>query len=553
MIVIDAPMFRAMIRSGAMDLQRHCDEVNNLNVFPVPDGDTGVNMFATLKGGVEAIESLASPSLGEGAKALSRGMLLAARGNSGVILSQFFAGLAQGLEPYDKVNVLQFAQAFDSGVKRAYEVVVRPVEGTILTVMREGGASAFAHIDSGTSFEDYFIHLVQAMKEALFKTPDLLPVLKEAGVIDSGGAGLLYIVEGMAQALGGRIIEDVSLHLDLGQKPADTSAFNEDSELDYGYCTEFILQLTNAKGGVDSFDLEKAIAFFESIGDSLVAFRDGTIVKVHVHTKEPDKAIAYALQFGEFVKFKMENMTLQHEQTLIDKSRSIASFAKPDTPRKAIASLAVVPTKEIGGIFKDYGVDEVINVGNLMNPGTEDFVMAFKALNADDIFVFPNNKNEIMVAEMAAGLFPDSKIHVIPTASVAEGLSAACIFDAGDLGVKENLERVEYAIKHCSTLCLYVAAKDTHCRGVAIAKGDYVYAPDEDTLVSAPSLFEAFKKWFEAHVTDDSGLLQVIYSANVSEEDKEAISSLVEDSGYFVELSPFEGGASLYDIFAILD
>lgn len=278
MRVIDSAMFAAMIRSGAHDLQRHCEEVNQLNVFPVPDGDTGVNMLATMKGGVEAIAEVKSGSLGDCCKALSRGMLLAARGNSGVILSQFFAGLSDTLSVYDEANVIQFSQAFDSGVKRAYEVVVKPVEGTILTVMREGAAKSLSKVDSATSFEDYFTFLLSNMRESLQSTPDLLPVLKEAGVIDSGGAGLLYIIEGMGQALGGKLIEDVSLgiHSRHGEMPlVSNEVFNADSVLDYGYCTEFILQLTNAKEGVTSFDLKQAIDYFSSIGDSLVAFQDG--------------------------------------------------------------------------------------------------------------------------------------------------------------------------------------------------------------------------------------------------------------------------------------
>ena len=558
MIVIDAQMFRAMIRSGAMDLQRHCEEVNNLNVFPVPDGDTGLNMFATMRGGVEAIDAATSSSLGECCNALSRGMLLSARGNSGVILSQFFAGLTEKLSQYEQANVMQFAQAFESGVKRAYEVVVKPVEGTILTVMREGGEYALGQIDSTTTFEDYFTHLLNKMRSTLMATPDLLPVLKEAGVIDSGGAGLLYIVEGMGQALGGKIIMDVSLGLSSqSEQPmsaGDLSAFNENSSLDYGYCTEFILQLTKAKDGVKRFVLSEAIAYWTSIGDSLVAFQDGTLVKVHVHTEMPDKAISYALQYGEFVRFKMENMTLQHNQTLIEKTNAVGMMAaSPSLPKKAIASIAVAPTEEVASLFRDYGIDEVVNVGNLMNPGAKDFIKAFKAVNATDIFVFPNNKNEIMVVEMAASAFKDSVIHVIPTADIAQGLSCASVFDAADLGVEENLARVTNTLEHSSTVAIYRASRDATIGGTEIKKGTIVYGNASQSIRPFGSLSEAFRCWFEEHKNADSSLLSIIYGKDVAQEEKDAIASLVEDDDGFLETQSFDGGDFLYEAFAVLD
>lgn len=554
MNVIDAAMFRAMLRSGAIDLQRHSDEVNNLNVFPVPDGDTGVNMFATLRGGVEAVESLdASAKLGDICKALSRGMLLAARGNSGVILSQFFAGLAEKLSDHETANVLQFSQAFESGVKRAYEVVVKPVEGTILTVMREGGEYAASKIDSTTSFAEYFTNLIFKMRDSLQKTPELLPVLKEAGVIDSGGAGLLYIVEGMAQAIGGKIIEDVSLHLEPRAEVSSYNGFDENSTLEYGYCTEFILQLTNQKEGVKTFSLDEAIAFYQSIGDSLVAFQDGTLVKVHVHTKVPDQAIAYALRYGEFVRFKMENMTLQHSQTMIEKSKHVSMMARPESvPQEEIALLAVTPNKETQAVYREYGVAHFLNGGPYMNPDAQAFVDAFRECNAKSIILFPNNKNEVMVASSAAKMCEDIDVRIIPTDDIAEGLSVCSVLDVANLSLQENVDRATAALRQCNTFMAFQAGRDTVLNGAKIQAGDYLAGGKKDGLQKGESAFDCFKSWYEKQ-EGEHGLLIVLASSSVDESVKDAIRDLCESGGDFMDILFYDIGDYFYEMYAILD
>lgn len=556
MYSIDAATFKAMIRSGAMDLRRHSDEVNSLNVFPVPDGDTGVNMLATIGGGVDALSRVNEDSLGACCKALSRGMLLAARGNSGVILSQFFAGLGESLAKYEQANVLQFSQAFEAGVKRAYEVVVKPVEGTILTVMRQGSQMTMEHMSSGSSFEEYFKELVANMKVVLNSTPDLLPVLKEAGVIDSGGAGLLYIVEGMGQALGGKLIEEVSLNLGPSRH-ADSfayadAAFDENSTLDYGYCTEFILQLTKDKKGVDAFSLPKAIDYLSSIGDSLVAFQDGTVVKVHVHTKTPDKAISYALQFGEFIRFKMENMTLQYNQTLVEKSRSIASMVIPESPKRALGAVAVSPTKEISQIFKDSGVTEVVECGPLMNPGTQDFIDAIKKCNADRVLVFPNNKNEVMVAELAGKEFPEGSVVVLPIPDLVHGISGASVLDTADMTLEENVSRINANIAQSDMVSIFQSAQDCKYFGHDVKKGDYLWNSDE-RHGNGKTLLDSFLLWLDSYQGSDASLFTVIYNAKIPLEVRKRIESMVEKRFDFVEIQPFDGGETLYDLYAILD
>lgn len=555
MNVIDATMFRAMIRSGAMDIQRHSDEVNMLNVFPVPDGDTGLNMFSTIHGGVEALERCGGDSLGESCKALSRGMLLAARGNSGVILSQFFAGLADVLSQYEQANVLQFAQAFEAGVKRAYEVVIKPVEGTILTVMREGSEYALSRIDSSTSFEEYFTSLLEKMRSSLMNTPELLPILKDAGVIDSGGAGLLYIVEGMGQTLGGKIIEDVTLGIAPSRttnEPNSFDGFDENSVFVYGYCTEFILQLTNEKGGVKAFNLDTCIEYLSSIGDSLVAFQDGTLVKVHVHTKTPDQAIKYALQFGEFVHFKMENMTLQHNQTITDISHRISVMAKPEEGKRESAIVAVVPNSSVGDVFTTYGADFLIDGGKMMNPGTDDFLKAFKRANANNIFLFPNNKNEIMVANMAAEMYDEGQVHIIPTADIAEGLSCCSVMDLADLSVEDNLSRIEGGLS-THTFSLFLAARDSIIGGTKVRKGEYIWAEKDSIRGHDVSPLKVFERFLDESDAENASLLVILYSDKVPAELKTSIEELTLSKSDFMEIQPFDSGDCLYEIYAFIE
>lgn len=555
MNTIDGRMLLAMLRSGAMDLQRHCNEVNNLNVFPVPDGDTGINMLATIRGGVEAMEKAESDSLGECCKKLRSGSLLAARGNSGVILSQFFAGFAEWLQSYDQANVLQFAQAFEAGVKRAYQVVVHPVEGTILTVMREGGDYAFEKLDSTMSFEEYFTNLIEKMRQSLESTPDLLPILKDAGVIDSGGAGLLYIVEGMGQALGGKIIEDVSLgigHAEAAPEEIDIDAFDENSTLDFGYCTEFILQLTNEKGGVESFSLDDAIAYFGTFGDSLVAFRDDNVVKVHVHTKEPHKVIAYALQYGEFVRFKMENMTLQHHQTLIEKSRSVGMLAKPDKEHKACGSVIVAPNEEMKRIFLDAGVDEVILGGKLLNPDAKKFIEAAERCNADEVFILPNNSNEVMAAEMAKDM-TSVKIHVVPTSNIGEGYSCLSVLDFADLSVEDNLSRVEQTIDASYSLEVFIAARESVVDGLSVTEGDYIFHEKKGAYGKAASLEEAFAAWMKLHAEEEHSLVTFFFSERVDEKTRQRLQDQVTEIDDFIDIQCFDAGNTLAEICVLLD
>lgn len=554
MDLLDAPLFKAMINNGYLNLRQHLEEVNDLNVFPVPDGDTGSNMDATMRGGVDAIQNMDDDSVSDLAAAMAEGMLLSARGNSGVILSQFFFGLSKGLSGLAKPNVLQFAAAMEEGVKKAYSVVVKPVEGTILTVMKEGCLGAKQQKKETFSFIDYFTALIASMKESLSKTPELLPVLKEADVIDSGGAGLVYIVEGMGQTIGGKIIEDVSL--DLGEKKApkiDLSAFNENSVLDFGYCTEFILQLTSAKEGPSRFDLDQCISSLEKLGDSIVALREGNLVKIHIHTKTPEEVITYARGYGEFVTFKMENMTLQHNESLIAKSRHRAFLSRP-LGKKELAIVAVAPNKTIAKRFEDYGAGEVIIGGETMNPSSKSFLQAMEKVGAKTVIVLPNNKNEIMVARQACDCFKSGKGIVVETEDLAQGVAAISVMDPDNLPLQQNLNAAKDAIAHGLSLKIGRATKNSSVDGIKVQQGHYLGLLNGKAVCCAPSLPEALAAILQqVEDVEDKEVLTVFFGDGVSEEEKSSCVEKAKNVSDFLEVYPLEGGQKVYQFVGLLE
>lgn len=540
--------FRAMIAFGAVELENHCAEVNDLNVFPVPDGDTGSNMSATMGGGVSAVNASKDADFQTLGRAISEGMLLSARGNSGVILSQFFAGFSKALPQKDKLSIEEFLFAMGAGVRNAYAVVRVPVEGTMLTVMRESHEKAAAAAPY-KDFESLFATLLPAMEQSLEKTPEKLSVLADAGVVDSGGAGFLYIFRGMATSLDGKSLGSVSSS-SKGSNPIDLSLFNEDSHLDYGYCTEFLLQLTKEKGDPEKFPLDTFIDFLSTIGDSIVCFQNGTIVKVHVHTKTPDKAIEYARQYGDFLTFKMENMALQHNEVLAHREEK-ALRKKGHTP---IAAIAVSPTEEISEIFRGYGVDVIMASNEFMNPGADDFLRAFEQADADAIFVFPNNKNEIMVAHQAATLYKKSWIYVIETHDLPRGLAAASVMDVVDLSVKENLHRMDAELKKAHSIALCKAIHDSKSNGLVINEGDYMGLLDDEIIVANPTLegcFEALLRKVEGF--DDMSVITMVYGRDINEDKCEKLREIAVGLNDFIEVYPVFGNQTLYPILAVLE
>ncbi len=499
---LDGWLFARMLRGGAERLSDKADTVNNLNVFPVPDGDTGDNMTMTIEGGVAALEGVDSGNLGEVSQAMSKGMLLGARGNSGVILSQFFAGVGRGLATCDKADVSTIGQALTEGVKQAYASVLTPMEGTILTVAREAVDYAVSRITPKSTIKTLFADLEKEMKASLARTPDLLAALKEAGVIDSGGAGLLYIVEGFNKILKG---EEVKAERRKTKSKAKTvsgyGSFGPDSVMEYGYCTELLLQLQHSKVSVADFDIQPLTAFLQEVGDSIVAFKSDSIVKVHVHTMTPEKVLAFCRQYGEFLNVKIENMSVQHSETAEEVPAAEAPKVPekpvtPQKPRKKYGAIAVANGAGIEQIFKDLGVDVIVHGGQTHNPSIQDFLDAFEQVAAEHIFVFPNNSNILLAAQQAAELYQEDQfnpvaVYIIPSKDLGNGYVALASMDVSVENPMELKKQLEAAMTHVQTGLVSPAVRDAQLNGVEIHNGDFIGFVGKEMLVSEASEAEA--------------------------------------------------------------
>ena len=554
MKILDGKTYEAMVTNGFKDLKSHYESVNELNVFPVPDGDTGTNICATLDGGVKAMKKANKMLLGDVVSKCSEGMLLGARGNSGVITSQFFAGIAASLVGLKNATVKQFASALKNGTRVAYKAVPNPVEGTILTVARVGTDYINDHIDEIKDFETLFKLLLEKMKEALQQTPDLLPVLKEAGVVDSGGAGLLYTIEGMGAEIMGEEFEDTifngpTTNVDL----ADGEAFNENSQLDYGYCTEFILQLLKAKCDPEKVELQSFIDFFSTIGDSIVAIKQNTIIKIHVHTKEPWKVIQFAQQYGEFITFKMENMTIQHNEKLL-KEMPISGkdvVTSNDVKREPLKHskvqvISVAPSKEIGKLFEEMGVKGIITGGQTMNPSANDFLEMFDYLNADEILVFPNNGNVIMTAEQAAKLYTKAKVHVLHSKSVVQAYSALKMADFSE-SVENNIAVMEEQMKTVVALEVSRAIRDTKNNGMIIKEKDYIGIQGGKIVSHDRLIMNATKKLIkQVPDMEDKAIITVFYGKDATEKMKVDLKTLLEKTYPMMDIYEVDGGQPVY-------
>lgn len=555
MKTLDGRTYEAMIVNGFKDLKTHYETVNELNVFPVPDGDTGTNICATLEGGVKAMKRANKAILGDVVTKCSEGMLLGARGNSGVITSQFFAGIAYALQGLTKATVRQFASALKNGTAVAYKAVPTPVEGTILTVAREGTDYVIDHINEIKDFETLFKTLLEQMKISLDRTPDLLPVLKEAGVIDSGGAGLLYTIEGMCKEIMGEEVTDTifngpSSNIDLNEP----EAFNEDSKLDYGYCTEFILQLLRSKGDPAKVNLQDFIDEFSKIGDSIVAIKQNSIIKIHVHTKEPWKVIQYAQQYGEFVTFKMENMTIQHNEKLLKempiegKGVKVSSDIKPEPLKHSkIQVIAVAPSPEIGKLFKDLGVAGIITGGQTMNPSAQDFVDKLDYVNADDVIIFPNNSNVIMTAEQAAGMYTKSKVHVMHSKSVVEAYSAMKMADIAGASVEENIQIMEEQMKSVVSMQISRSIRDSKNNGMTIRENDFIGIMGGKIVSHDRTIMKAVQKMVKnVPNMDEKSIITVFYGKNATEKMKVDLKKLLERLCPMMDIYEIDGGQPVY-------
>ena len=479
-----------MAAGGAALLRRNAKKVNDLNVFPVPDGDTGDNMRMTIESGIAALETLETDDIAEVMKVLSHGMLLGARGNSGVILSQFFAGTSKGLEGVEKADPTAMGKALQKGVEQAYGSVMTPTEGTILTVAREAVEFANARITAKSTIRTYFADLAKEMHDSLDRTPELLSTLKEAGVVDSGGAGLFYIIDGFNRVLNGEEIEGGDAPVDKAPSFLNTS-FNADSEMTYGYCTEALLQLQNKKCDPDKFDVEALKVFLASIGDSIVAFKTETIIKLHVHTLTPEKVLEHCRRYGEFLSVKIENMSVQH--TDLENGEKLEGPQEAPKPKvkKQNAVVAVCNGDGVEALYRELGADEIIYGGQTHNPSTNEFLDAFARIYAEHIFVFPNNGNVLMAASQAAELYTGAKIHVIPSKNIGMGYVALSTADL----TSENAEEIESGMREAMQAIIsgYVSPsiRDADLNGVHIKNGDTIGIIEKEVVVSAKERLKA--------------------------------------------------------------
>ncbi len=479
-----------MAMGGAALLRTNADEVNKLNVFPVPDGDTGDNMRMTIESGIAAIENIDSDDLAEVMKMLSHGMLLGARGNSGVILSQFFAGTAKGFEGVDKADPKTLGYALELGVKQAYTSVMTPTEGTILTVAREAVEYAVNRITPKSTIRTFFADLVKEMHASLDRTPEILSVLKEAGVVDSGGAGLLYIMDGFNRVLNGEEIAQTELPAETAKAAPNTDlfdAFGPDSVMTYGYCTELLIRVQSSKTDVDAFDIEPLKAFLGEIGDSVVVFKTESIVKLHVHTLTPEKVLAYCREFGEFLTVKIENMSLQHTALEENSTEEDNSEKQPEAealPSKKYGIVAVCNGAGVEALYREMGMDAAVPGGQTQNPSTNDFLDAFAHVNAEHIFVFPNNGNILMAAQQAAELYDKATVHVIPSKNIGTGYVAISSVDFESMEPDEIVSEMNNAMTRVTAGYVSPSIRDAEINGVHINNGDTIGIIEKQIVVS---------------------------------------------------------------------
>lgn len=544
---LNGTLFAQMVRAGAANLNRNRVTVNELNVFPIPDGDTGDNMFMTINSGAQTAGTDETP-LHEMASRIAKGMLLGARGNSGVILSRIFAGISKGFSDVETADIRALASAFSDGITEAYSAVSVPVEGTILTVYKDAVNYANSRVSKTSTLESYFDDLLPELRRSLDRTPSLLAVLEEAGVVDSGGAGFVYIAEGMQKALAGIEIDGDAPAAET-QHQVDLSTFNENSELDYGYCTEFLLQLLNSKVDVTNFDESELIDWLNANGESVVAFREGSILKVHIHTMTPGVILNHVQNYGEFLTLKIENMMLQHNETTIRNNYS----PKKLRPHKAYATVSVASGEGMKNTLLSLGTDEVVEGGQSMNPSAEAFVSAFENLNADTILVFPNNGNVILTAQQAASLYEKADVRIIPTKTVGEGYVALSMLDTGSGDTDAIVEELTEIAHSVVTGMVSVASRDTEKDGLTIRRGDFLGFADDVIYAAEQTPERAVSSLAEKLGAGKYDIAVLICGCDVTAENAQALYDELSKAYRRTEFIMLDGGQPIYDYILILE
>ena len=540
---INVEMLAKMFLAGAGNIEAKKEFINELNVFPVPDGDTGTNMSLTIMAAAKEVSALEKLNMKDLAKAISSGSLRGARGNSGVILSQLFRGFAKAIKEVKEIDCLILANALDKAKETAYKAVMKPKEGTILTVARGIADKGWELAEETDDLEVFIPEIIKHAEHVLSKTPDMLPVLKEAGVVDSGGQGLLEVLKGAYDAFLGKEIDYSAIASSTGAAVTKVSA-EAATEIKFGYCTEFIIM---AEREFTEEDEKTFKAYLESIGDSIVCVADDEIVKVHVHTNDPGLAIQKALTYGQLSRMKIDNMREEHEEKLIRDAQKLAKEQKEKKKeaQKEFGFIAVSIGEGLNEIFKELGVDYIIEGGQTMNPSTDDMLNAIDEVNAKHVFIFPNNKNITLAANQAKSLVKDKEVIVIPTKTVPQGITAIINF-VPDLSAEENEEVMLEEIKNVKTGQVTYAVRDTHIDDKEIHKDDIMGIGDSGIIAVGTDIAATTKEMLETLVDEDSELISIYYGADVSEEDAEKLTAEIEEKYPSVDVDTHFGGQPIY-------
>lgn len=540
--VIDGNLLKLLITNGTIALRNDHQRINELNVFPVPDGDTGSNMQSTMMSGVKAISGLNDASIDKVAKTLSRGLLMGARGNSGVILSQLFSGFAKVFKDLETATTKQFIAGLTRGVKQAYGAVINPVEGTILTVAREAAVVATKYVKKDSDLLDVLNVYSTESWESLERTPDLLPVLKEAGVIDSGAAGFIDIMDGMILALKGEILEDSKFNTVASVQqeihPIEGAA-------DFGYCTEFIIQLDDG----DKFNRDKFVKRISNFGDSLVVVNDEEICKVHIHTKTPGDVLNFGQQYGNFATLKIENMSLQHSETLLHSHEEGEDcgheHAVYHSDSRKYGIITVVNGAGLKDMFKEMGANCIIEGGQTMNPSTEDFINAVEQLEVEHVIIIPNNGNVMLSAQTAAKYIEGRSITVLPAKTIAQGYASLTMFDANQ-ELATNVNEMTNLIGNVKSGEVTYAVRDTEYKGIKIAKDDFIGIANGEIVVSKVLRKDTVTYLFDTLLDENSEIITVMFGESVKTNELEEVMLYLEEHYPEVEVETIEGNQDIY-------
>ena len=540
---IDVNLLKNLILGGASTLKKNLETINALNVFPVPDGDTGSNMYRTVEGGLKAINGFVTDDASLLIKTFATGAMYSARGNSGVILSEFFKGFAKALTS-KVISVKEIKDALNNGVTFAYSAVEKPVEGTILTVFKCSTEYVCSHVSDEACIEDLCTSLFESAEKTLVKTKEMLPVLKESDVVDSGGAGYVYFLQGVILALTG---EEVALTLDdfneNDKTDIDFNLFTSDSVLTYGYCTEVLLRLQNSKVDIASFDEKEIVSYLKSInGDSIVATKTDDVVKVHVHTFEPGNVLLKLRQYGEFLTVKIENMNLQHNQV------------EEKKPRKKTALVAVANGSGVKNALLELGVDYIIEGGQTLNPSTSDFIQAYDEVNADNIIVLPNNSNVILTAKQSKKAYDKSNVYVVETKSIQQGYVVSSIINVENADINFEIESAMEVASEVLTIDVTYAVRNASINGRTVIKGDYMAISGKELLSSSSDKVKtALNAIRSVEDIKDKELLTVFFGEDVTPEEKEEFEEEVMKFIPEISYCPYDGEQSIYSFLISLE